>query len=568
MSTVDTTSRATSTGLRGAETPRRLGDAEPHRRPSGEPPPLPHELGRSGRFLLFVLGYFVLAVVGLIIFPTVEQFFEKWDHTRQLWLTDLRRPWLTDVSQVVNWLAAAWTIRVLRWSVILVLVFFRRWRHLFVFLGAIVTTEIVTYVSASIIARPRPFGIPILAAWQGYSMPSRPVAGLAVTTVGLAYALVIPGRPRSIAKWVIGSVLLLVCLARVYLAVDHPSDVVAGGLFGIAVAVAMFRWFAPNDIFPVTYSRGKAAHLDVGGRRGEAITSAIRDQLGLDVLDIKPVGLEASGGSTPLRIRIARDRSGPERYVFAKLYAKNHVRADRWYKLGRTILYGALEDETPFQSVRRFVEYEDYTLRILFELGAPTPKPYGIVEITPEREYMIVMEFFEGAVEIGDAEIDEAVVDQGMALIRTLWDAGLAHRDIKPANLMVRDSELKLIDVFFVQVRPSPWRQAVDLANMMLVLGLRSDAETVYRHALRYFSEDEIAEAFAATRGVASPTQLRTQLKHDDRDLLAQFRALVPAREPITIQRWSVRRVLLTLAVAMAAFLALGFVVSNWTAFS
>ena len=190
------------------------------------------------------------------------------------------------------------------------------------------------------------------------------------------------------------------------------------------------------------------------------------------------------------------------------------------------------------------------------------------MEITPEREYMIVMEFFEGAVEIGDAEIDEAVVDQGMALIRTLWDAGLAHRDIKPANLMVRDSELKLIDVFFVQVRPSPWRQAVDLANMMLVLGLRSDAETVYRHALRYFSEDEIAEAFAATRGVASPTQLRTQLKHDDRDLLAQFRALVPAREPITIQRWSVRRVLLTLAVAMAAFLALGFVVSNWTAFS
>ena len=60
-------------------------------------------------------------------------------------------------------------------------------------------------------------------------------------------------------------------------------------------------------------------------------------------------------------------------YVFAKLYAKSHVRADRWYKLGRTILYGALEDEKPFQSVRRFVEYEDYTLRLLSELGVPRP---------------------------------------------------------------------------------------------------------------------------------------------------------------------------------------------------
>ena len=52
----------------------------------------------------------------------------------------------------------------------------------------------------------------------------------------------------------------------------------------------------------------------------------------------------------------------------------NHVRADRWYKLGRKILYGALEDETPFRPVRRFVEYEDYTLRLLQDEGSP-PEP-------------------------------------------------------------------------------------------------------------------------------------------------------------------------------------------------
>jgi membrane-associated phospholipid phosphatase/tRNA A-37 threonylcarbamoyl transferase component Bud32 len=557
-----------STGTRRAEGARRHGQEEPHRRPSGQAPPLPRELGRSGRLFLILLAYFVVATIGFLIFPTVEQFFEKWDHTRQLWVVNHRAPWLTDVSQVVNGLASAWSIRILRWAVILALVLVRRWRHLFVFLAAIIVTEIVTYNSSLLIARPRPLGIPILAAWNGYSMPSRPVAGLAVTAVGVAYVLIVPGSGRSIAKWVIGAVLVAVGFARVYLGVDHPSDVVAASIFGIAVAVAMFRWFTPNEVFPVTYKGGKAAHLDVTGRRGQAIVSAIRDQLGLAVLDVKPVGLEASGGSTPLRIKVARDRSGPERYVFAKLYARSHVRADRWYKLGRTILYGALEDETPFQSVRRFVEYEDYTLRILFELGAPTPKPYGIVEITPEREYMIVMEFFEGAEEIGKAEIDDKVIQQGIALIRMLWDAGLAHRDVKPANLMVRGSDLYLIDVFFVQVRPSPWRQAVDLANMMLVLALRSDAERVYRAALRSFTEDEISEAFAAARGVASPTQLRNEIKQDGRDLLERFRTMVPEREPVSIQRWSVRRVLLTMGVLLAAFLALGMIVSNWTAFS
>jgi len=244
------------------------------------------------------------------------------------------------------------------------------------------------------------------------------------------------------------------------------------------------------------------------------------------------------------------------------------VRADRWYKLGRTILYGKLEDETPFQTVRRFVEYEDHMLRLLVDLDLPVPRPCGIVEITPEREYMIVMEFFDGAVEIGEAEIDDGVIDQGLELVREMWDAGLAHRDIKPANLMVLDGQLKLIDVFFVQVRPSPWRQAVDLANMMMVLGLRSDAQRVYEHALRYFTPDEIAEAFSATRGVASPTQLRSMMKEDGRDLVAEFRALAPGREPMKIQRWSFRRVLLTLGVLTAALISIALIVSNWAVFA
>jgi len=40
-----------------------------------------------------------------------------------------------------------------------------------------------------------------------------------------------------------------------------------------------------------------------------------------------------------------------------QLYTKGHVPADRWYKLWRTILYGSLEDEHPFQTVRRLAEY-------------------------------------------------------------------------------------------------------------------------------------------------------------------------------------------------------------------
>jgi tRNA A-37 threonylcarbamoyl transferase component Bud32 len=540
----------------------------PRRRPSGEPPPLPHQLGRTGKFWLIMVGYFVVTAIGVLTFPTFARFFERWDTERLRWIAALRTHWLTNVMLAVNGLTGSWTIRILRWAAWAALIVFRRTRHLLVFVGAVIVLEVLVYQIGLGIGRPRPLGVTILAPWSGFSMPSQPVAGLAVTLIGMAYTLVVPGRNRYAAKWAIGIVLGVVWFARMYLGVDQPTSAGFAAILGVATGLTAFRWFTPNDVFPVTYRRGKAAHLDVGGLRGEAIVRAAKDQLGLDVIAIKPVGLEGSGGSTPLRMTVTTPDGEPDRYVFAKLYAKNHVRADRWYKLGRTILYGALEDETPFGTVRRFVEYEDYTLRLMYDEGLPAPKPYGIVEITPEREYMIVMEFFDDAVEIGDAEVSDHVIDQGLQMVRRMWDIGLAHRDIKPANLMVQKGELRLIDVFFVQVRPSPWRQAVDLANMMMVLALRSDAPRVYAQALQYFTADEIAEAFGATRGVASPTQLRSLMKQGGVDLMAEFQALAPSHPPIRIQRWSLRRVALTLWVLLLAFLVLSLVVSNWNAFA
>jgi serine/threonine protein kinase len=148
-------------------------------------------------------------------------------------------------------------------------------------------------------------------------------------------------------------------------------------------------------------------------------------------------------------------------------------------------------------------------------------------------------------------------------MVRRLWEIGMAHRDIKPANLLVCDGRLVLIDTAFAEVRPSPWRQAVDLANMMLVLGLRTDAERVYRRARLQFSDDEIAEAFAATRGLTMPSQLRRLLRQQGRDLHADFLRLLPHRlPPVHIQRWSWRRVGLTVGTLCCVFLA-GLILAN-----
>ena len=543
-----------------------VGKVRRQRRPTGAPPPLPRPTFVTTAVWIVLVAVALTGATMTVLYSPWLRLDDQANTAALRVLAGARTSWLTDLANGIKAAGGGWGVTALGLTVLALTALFRRWRHLLVFLCSLFFLAIVGQWVYYSLSRPRPYGVPIIASWGGYSTPLPPVAILTFFLVGAVYCLVVAGRPRRYAKGVIAAVIAVFCLARLYLGVDHLDDVFFGVVLAVAIPVTAFRFFTPNEVFPVAYRRGRTAHVDVTGRRATAIRQAMRDQLGLTVVEITPVGLESSAGSTPLRLRVD---GAPDEHLFAKLYTKGHVRADRWYKLWRTILYGSLEDEHPFQSVRRLVEYEDYALRLLHDIGVPTARPYGIVEITPEREYMLVTEFFAGAVEIGKAEVDEKVIDQGLQLIRRLWDAGIAHRDIKPGNLMVHDGTLVLIDVAFAQVRPSPWRQAVDLGNMMLVLAVRTDPQRVYQRALRYFSPAELAEAFAATRGVASPTQLRAFMKRDPRDLLGEFRALAPARPPIVLQRWSLRRLglaagmLFVVGAASAASIGLFFPVEN-----
>ena len=533
------------------------------RRPTGEPPPLPRHLESTGvGWMVAALG---LVILTLLVFMAGRYgrgvSFAVADNRVVEALANLRTPRLTSLMLGLNGLLGSlWTVKVLAWATLIVLVVYKRFRHLFIGLICFQVVSLAVVGLSAAARRPRPFGVELEGSWAGWAMPSRPVAFLAAALIIMLYTLVPKGRWRQAGKWVATGLVTLLALARMYLGLDAPSDVLVGAALGVTIPLLAFRWFAPYEVFPISYRRGRTAHLDVGGARGQAIRRALADQLGLEIDEVKPFGLSGSAGSTPLRIKVAGD---PPTVLFGKLYARSHLRSDRWYKLGRELLYGRLEDEKPFHTVRRLVQQEDYALHKLHLAGLPTPRPYGFVELTPDREYLLVAEFFDGAVELGEAEVDEAIIDQGLGIIRKLWDAGLAHRDIKPANLLVRQDRMMLIDVAFVESRPSPWRQAVDLANMMLCLALRSDPKLVYERALRQFSVEEITEAFAATRGLAMPSQLRHMLRAQGRDVHAEFLDLLPQRPaPISNQRFSLRRfglalmVLLVVAVVVPAFVS------------
>ncbi len=526
------------------------------RRPSGEPPPLPRTLATATRVPLAVVAATAVLEVALLA-PSLRAAVTRVDVAVVGAVEPLRVEALLPAMAWAAETGADWAVRGLFWGTLLVLLVVRRFSHLVAYLAVLLLVSLLGAVLAVGQGRMRPAGVELLGSWDGYSHPSLPVAQLAVVLVGALHTLVPAGPWRRRGAFAAAGLVGALCLVRLLLGTDHPTDLLAAVGLGWALPVVAFRTALPDEAFPVHYRGGNRAHVDLSGARGSAVLQALRQQLGLVATELQPFGLAGSAGSTPMRVRVTAP-DGTERTLFGKLYTVTHLRSDRWYKTARTVLYGRLEDEKPFSTVRRLVEYEDHLLRLLRDAGLPVPTPYGLVEITPEREYVVLMEFFDGAQEVGDVALTDDEIDDALRIVRRLWEAGVAHRDIKPSNLLLRDGQVLLIDVAFCAVRPTPWRQAVDLANMMLVLALSSSPERVYARALLQFAPEDVAEAFAASRGVTIPTQLRACLKADGRDLARCFRELAPARPAVRIQLWSVRRALVALAVLGSAVLAVG----------
>ena len=205
---------------------------------------------------------------------------------------------------------------------------------------------------------------------------------------------------------------------------------------------------------------------------------------------------------------------------------------------GRTILYGQLEDETPVGSVRRLATYEDYALRLLADHQVRVAHTYGVVELTPNQEYMLVTEFFENARNLGDAQVDDQVIDDGVAMVRTFWDIGVAPAtSSRPTS--VKDVHLHLVDVS-ASSPPLTWRQAVDLSKILLCwpwAGPRSVLPAPpWNSPLR--------DRLGVRRAVASPSPPSSSQSQGTAACWT-FPPSRPRPPAVSIQRWSTQRLLL-----------------------
>ena len=122
--------------------PSTVHRTHPHRRPSGAPPPLPrasvHGQGmadRPGRARRVDPGE---PVVGMG--PAADRPGRHRDPARD---RPLRTPWLTSVKRGIDRIGLGWLFTVAGLGLIVALMVFRRWRHLFTFLGGVILVQII-----------------------------------------------------------------------------------------------------------------------------------------------------------------------------------------------------------------------------------------------------------------------------------------------------------------------------------------------------------------------------------------------------------------------------------------
>ena len=105
-----------------------------------------------------------------------------------------------DVLDGVNRVSMGWTMTIAAIALIVTLIVFRRWRHLFTFVGSVLALELLGGFLYDAFARPLPYDVTVIGLWRGFSYPSVPVAVLTFIVVGIVCTLVVPGRPRGLDR--------------------------------------------------------------------------------------------------------------------------------------------------------------------------------------------------------------------------------------------------------------------------------------------------------------------------------------------------------------------------------
>src|SRR4249919_3511337 len=152
------------------------------RRPTGAPAPLPKTIGVTG--WLWVTAALVVVLLGSLWLFLSPGPLDRFDTALMRPIVALRTGWLNSLARGVNAIGSTWGLVLLGLVTIGVTAYFRRFRHLIVFLVSLAVLQFVSATLNIVSTRARPVNVTQIAGWQGCSSPALPIAALTALLIG------------------------------------------------------------------------------------------------------------------------------------------------------------------------------------------------------------------------------------------------------------------------------------------------------------------------------------------------------------------------------------------------
>ncbi len=439
------------------------------------------------------------------------------------------------------------------------------------------------------------------------------VAGFAIlgVPVGLGLDLLIRRRPWQLIDALVAATVCagLVLLLRWWIVYEHPGRILEAltkvvdpstgersqplqGLLASVVAFLTLAGLSSRRFWRplATVSVGSVALFAFLSGRVTALSTVVSLLLGWTVglavrylvgaASTRPAGSEVAdalvAAHTPVdRLeRIVADSIDPRRYLGhltdgglarVEVLDRDTYGSALAYRFWRRIRVRGPATRRSFLTVRSAIDHTALMALSARHAGVTVPELLAATEVGPYAA-LIAYRHLPGrplAQLLADGvPIDDELLHRAWEQLRLLQERKLVHRALTADNLLVTDDgRIALIDLGAGEIAASDIALRIDTAQLLVTLGLATDAERAVRTAVDVLGPDPLVDALALLQRIALTRDTRRQLKQRKRlmhDLRAQIVDVTPAGpdvEEIKLERLSMRTVVAIVGGSVAAYI-------------